>query len=196
MASKRKRKHLKNKRKHKERRKLRKQQNLPRLAYDEYLHPYKEVIYEHYKPTAVSLYRWVHDPNVPDDFKPQIFQDISTISPEKMKAPEVDALEEAILQYTSRFTLSHFVTPDEAMKAWQQSLGNLLKKVKPEKQAEKTENWIKKKGQYVVKINYTEESGLIGPQTDGSHKEIFLYEETDVASLIDRTFPPIKIEIQ
>lgn len=196
MTSKRKRKYLKNKRKQKERRKLRKLQNQPRLAYDEYLHPFKEVIYEHYKPATVSLYRWVHDPNVPDDFKPQIFQDISTIFPEKMKAPEANAPKEVILQYTSRFTLSHFVSPDEAIKAWQQSLCYLLKKAKPEKQAEKTENWINKKGQYVVKIDYTEESGLIGPQTDGSHKEIFLYEETDVASLIDRTFQPIKIEIQ
>lgn len=196
MTSKQKKKRFQNKRKQKERRKQRRQQSYPKLAHAKYLDPFKEIIYEEYKPSNVSLYRWVHNPDVPDDFKPQIYQENSRISPDDLKVPDVNAPKKVILQYTSRFTLSHFESPDEAIKAWQESHANLLKKYKPEKRAEITGSWIKNKGQYVIKVDYTEDSGLIGPQSNGPHKEIFLFEGIDASSLIDKSFPPIKIEIQ
>jgi len=55
---------------------------------------------------------------------------------------------------------------------------------------------IEKKGQYVAKIDYTEEAGLIGPQDDGIHKEVFPYKGVEVTKLIDNSFQPFKIEIQ
>lgn len=72
MTSKQKRKRFENKRKRKEHRKRQKQSAM-KLAYSEYLTPFEEVIYKQYKPDDISLYRWVHNPMVEDDFKPQIF---------------------------------------------------------------------------------------------------------------------------
>lgn len=196
MASKQKRKHFKAMRKRKERRERLKMQERRKLAHHEYLMPFLDVIYEEYIPEDVSLYRWVHNPMVEDDFKPQIFQSITSSSPDDLVAPASDAPKEIVLQYTSWFTLSHFVTLEKAVEAWRAGLDGILKKTKPEKKDKAIERWIEKKGQYVAKIDYTELAGLIGPQDDGIHKEVFPYKDIDVASLIDKTFQPFKIEIQ
>ena len=195
MVSKRKRKHFLNKRKREERLKRHKTQ-CRELAHSEYLASFKDVIYEDYTPQNVSGYRWVHNPNVADDFRPQIFQEATSSSPDDLKAPSPDAPKEVVMEYASMFTLSHFVSLEEAVKAWKTNLNRLLKKTKPGKEDRVIERWIEKKGQYVMKIDYTEESGLVGPGGDGVHKEIFLFEGVDVASLIDKTFQPYKIEIQ
>lgn len=183
-------------RKRKERREKRKIQERRKLANEEYLASFLNVIYEEYVPDNVSLYRWVHNPIIPDDFKPQIFQSVTSFSPDDLSIPASDSPKKVVLEHTSRFTLSHFVTLEEAVKAWYTSLNNLLKKAKPEKKDKIIERWIEKKGQYVVKVDYTKSAGLIGPQDDGIHKEIFPYKGVDVASLIDNTFQPFKIEIQ
>lgn len=196
MTSKQKRKHFEIMRKRKERRKKQKMQERRVLAHEEYLTPFLDVIYEEYVPENVSLYRWVHNPMVADDFKPQIFQSVTSSSPDDLLIPASDAPKGVVLQHTSWFTLSHFVTLEEAVKAWRVSLNGILKKTKPEKKNKAIERWIEKKGQYVAKIDYTESAGLIGPQGDGIHKEVFPYENIDVASLIDKTFQPFKIEIQ
>jgi len=196
MTSKQKRKHFKLMRKRKERRKRQKMQKRCVLAHEEYLAPFLDVIYEEYVPENVSLYRWVHNPLVADDFKPQIFQSVTSSSPDDLLVPASDAPKEIVLQYTSWFTLSHFVTLEEAVKAWRTRLDGILKKTKPKKKDKEIERWIEKKGQYIAKIDYTEETGLIGPQGDGIHKEVFPYEDVDVATLIDKAFQPFKIEIQ
>lgn len=196
MTSKQKKKHFKLMRKRKERRKKQKMQERRVLTHEEYLTSFLDVIYEEYVPENVSLYRWVHNLMVADDFKPQIFQCVTSSSPDDLLVPASDAPKEVVLQYTSYFTLSHFVTLEEAVKAWRVSLNGILKKTKPEKQSKAIERWIEKKGQYVAKIDFTESAGLIGPQGDGIHKEFFSYKDIDVASLIDKTFQPFKIEIQ
>lgn len=85
---------------------------------------------------------------------------------------------------------------EEAIKAWQSNLGKLLKKEKPDKRDKIVKRWIDKKGQYVMKIDYTEEAGLIGPQGDGIHKEFFPFQDVNIGSLVDRSFQPVKIEIR
>lgn len=196
MASKQKRKRFKAMRKRKERREKRKMLESRELANGEYLASFLDVIYEEYTPDNVSLYRWVHNPIIPDDFKPQIFQSGTSFSPDDLRIPASDAPKEVVLEHISWYTLSHFVSSEDAVKAWHTSLNNLLKKAKPEKKDKITEHWIEKKGQYIVKVDYTKSAGLIGPQGDGIHKEIFPFKDVDVASLIDKTFQPIKIEIQ
>lgn len=196
MASKQKRKHFKAMRKRKERRDKQKMQKRRELAHNEYLAPFLDVIYEEYAPENVSLYRWMHDPRVADDFKPQIFQSVTSSSPDDLLIPASDAPKEVVLQYASWFTLSHFITLEEAVRAWRSSLNGILKKTMPGKRDKAIERWVEKKGQYIVKIDYTEDTGLIGPQGDGVHKEVFPYKNVDVATLIDKTFQPFKIEIQ
>ena len=142
------------------------------------------------------LYRWGHNPNSEDDFRPQIFQEVSSMSVDMLEVPSVDAPKEVILEYASWFTLSNFVSLEDAIKAWQSSLNKILKKVKPGKRDKTIQRWIEKKGQYVMKIDYTEDSGLIGPQGDGVHKEFFPFRDVDIASLVDKSFQPFKIDIQ
>lgn len=166
------------------------------LANSKYLTPFKEVIYDAYRSENVSLYRWGHNPNSEDDFRPQIFQEVSSMSVDMLEIPSVDAPKEVILEYTSWFTLSNFVSLEDAIKAWQSSLNKILKKVKPGKRDKIIQRWIEKKGQYVMKIDYTEDSGLIGPQGVGVHKEFFPFRDVDIASLVDKSFQPFKIDIQ
>lgn len=195
MTSKQKRKRFENKRKRKEHRKRQKQSAM-KLAYSEYLTPFEEVIYKQYKPDDISLYRWVHNPMVEDDFKPQIFQSVSSKSVDELEVPDVSAPDGVILEYISWFTLSHFSTLEQAINMWQSSLRKILKKYNnPDKKQKELQKWINKKGQFVVKIDYTSESGLIGPQSDGIHKELFPFEGVDVEALVDKTFEPVKIEI-
>jgi hypothetical protein len=35
---------------------------------------------------------------------------------------------------------------------------------------------------------------MVGPQKDDVHKQVFLFENVDAASLIDKAFKPVKIE--
>lgn len=55
--------------------------------------------------------------------------------------------------------------------------------------------WISKKGQYIIKVDYTPETAIVGPQEDGTHKQALLYSDVDVETLIDKTFEPIKIDL-
>ncbi len=165
------------------------------LANSEYLTPYKEVIYERYKPENVSLFRWSHNPHNDEDFSPQVFQNSTPFSVEDLQAPPVDAPKEVIHEYVSWFSLSHFTTAQDAIRIWQETLKLRLRKVQdPVKREKEIRKWIEKKGQYVSKIDYTANSGLVGPQDDGVHKQVFPYEGVDVASLEDKMFQPIKIE--
>lgn len=181
---------------HKRQLKRSKQKAGRELANSEYLTPFKEVIYEEYRPQNVSLYRWGHHPNIGDDFLPQIFQEVNPMSADMLKVPSVDAPKDVILNYTSSFTLSNFTSLEDAVSEWQSNLKKRLKKAKPGGRDKAIRQWIDKKGQYVMKIDYTEDSGLVGPQNDGIHKEFFPFSGVDVASLVDKSFEPYKIEIQ
>lgn len=165
------------------------------LAYNEYLEPFLDVIEEEYKPKNISLYRWVHNPISSDDFKPQVFQENNPNSPEDIKIPPADAPKDVILEYTDWFTLSSYVTSDAAIKEWCDTLTRRLKRKKTEESRKaEIEKWIRNKGEYVVKVDYTEETAMVGPQDDGIHKQAFVFEGIDAASLVDQAFKPIKIE--
>lgn len=187
--------HTGNLKAHRNRRRVRNPRKI--LANSSYLTSCIDVIYKQYKPEDVSLYRWTHNPITEDDFKPQIFQSVSSMSEDDLSIPDIDAPDEVKLEYASWFTLSNFDTPENAVSAWQNRLDNMLKKCKtPEKKEKEIEKWVKKKGQYVTQINYTKESGLIGPCDDDIHKEFFPFEGANIELLIDKDFPPIKIEIK
>ena len=102
----------------KRKKKAAKQNKQPKLAYGDYLEPYLGIIEEEYKRQNVSLFRWVHYPLIPDDFKPQIFQENNPNTPEGLKIPPADAPKEVISDYTGWFTLSHFASSDDAIREW------------------------------------------------------------------------------
>lgn len=64
-----------------------------------------------------------------------------------------------------------------------------------EKKKIQVDNWIKNKGDHIVKVDYTPETAIVGPDEDGIHKQVFLFEDIDASSLIDTNFSPIKINI-
>ena len=166
------------------------------LAYSQNLEPYLDVIGKEYKSEDVTLYRWMHFPPIPDDFKPQIFQENNPIGVDDLACPDADAPDEVKLEYVGRFTLSGFVTPEDAVDEWKRNLSKRTEKVKDvDKKRQKTEKWIADKGQYVYKVDYTVDTALVGPQSDGIHKQAFLLEGVDPETLIDSAFKPIKIDI-
>lgn len=183
------------KRKKRDKRNANKQANKWVLAYNEYLEPFQKIIEEEYKPQSLSLYRWVHNPIIPDDFKPQIFQDCNPNTPEGLIKPSEDDPKEVILEYTNWFTLSHYITPDEALNHWKYLLAKRIEGKSEEKKKIQVDNWIKNKGDHIVKVDYTPETAIVGPYEDGIHKQVFLFEDIDASSLIDTNFSPIKINI-
>lgn len=67
---------------------------------------------------------------------------------------------------------------------------------KPEEKIKRiVDKWVRDKGKYVVKVDYTENVALVGPQNDGVYKQVFLFEGVDAASLVDKSVEPIEIEI-
>lgn len=183
------------KRKKRDRGKANKQATKRSLAYKEYLEPFQNIIEEEYKPQSLSLYRWVHNPIISDDFKPQIFQDCNPNTPERLIKPSENDPKEVVLEYTSWFTLSHYVTPDDAINEWKHFLNKLIKGKSEEKKKIKIDNWIRNKGDHIVKLDYTPETAIVGPNGDGIHKQVFLFEDVDASSLVDDSFSPIKINI-
>lgn len=163
------------------------------LAYKEYLEPFQSIIEEEYKPQSSSLYRWVHNPIISDDFKPQIFQDCNPNTPENLLKPSKDDPKAVVLGYTDWFTLSHYVTPEDAIKEWKHLLEKRIKGKSEEKTKSQVDNWIRNKGDHIVKVDYTPETAIVGPSGDGIHKQVFLFEDVDASSLIDTSFSPIKL---
>ena len=165
------------------------------LAYHDHLEPFLSAIESDNKPQDISLYRWVHQPYIEDDFKPQIFQESNPNSPDTLKRPQEGAPKEVIDEYTKWFTLSHFITEQDAINEWHRNLNKNLSKAKsPEKRQGAINKWITSKGDYIAKINYTKDCGLIGPSEDAVHKQVYIYSGVDVVSLIDKDYIPIKID--
>lgn len=166
------------------------------LAHSQNLEPYLDVIEKEYKPEDVTLYRWMHCPPIPDDFKPQIFQENNPNSVEDLVCPDPDAPDEVKLEHVGRFTLSGFVTPEDAVDEWKRNLHKRTEKVKDaDRKQKKIEKWIADKGQYVYKVDYTIDTAMVGPRGDGVHKQVFLFDGIEPRDLIDPTFEPIKIDI-
>lgn len=165
-----------------------------RLADYEYLNPYMDTILEEYKPEDMSLYRWAHIPFIEDDFRQQIYQESTPNSPETLYPPKLDEPKENILTYIDNFTFSNYLTIEDARRLWHENLQIRLNRVVERKKEKEKQKWIQKKGQYIIKINYTKNTGLIGLQNDDVHKLTLLYDGVNFEDLIDKSFTPIKIE--
>ena len=166
-----------------------------KLAHMEELAPFLSIIEEEYKPINISLYRWMHVPQNQDDYRPQIFQESNPMCPEQLGVPPVDAPRGVILDYVSWFSLSNFVSVESATEEWRRILSKRISNVSEKKILAEIKKWISKKGQYIIKVDYTPETAIVGPQDDGTHKQALLYSDVDVETLIDKTFEPIKIDL-
>lgn len=165
-----------------------------RLADYEYLNPYMDTILEEYKPEDLSLYRWAHIPFIADDFRQQIYQEGNPNNPETLHKPGLDAPKEVILEYIDNFTFSNYLTIEDAKRLWRETLQNRIKKVAECKKEREKQRWIQKKGQYIIKVNYTKDTGIVGLQDDDVHKLALLYDGVNFEDLIDKSFTPVKID--
>lgn len=138
----------------------------------------------------------MHCPPIDDDFRPQIFQENNPITVDDLLCPDVNAPDEVKLEHVGKFTLSGFVTLQDAVDEWKKNLHKRTEKVKDAgKKQKKIEKWIAAKGQYVYKVDYTIDTAMTGPQGDGVHKQVFLFDGIEPRDLIDPSFEPIKIDI-
>ena len=182
-------KKLKNKRrKSKEQKKKR---NKRKLAYQNYLKPFLQTIDKVYKPMYKEAYRWMHMPRIKDDFKPQIFQESDSRTPEKIRPPQLDAPDGIILKYVDNFTLSNYDTSENAEKAYRYWVEKLSKK-----STKALEEFIQNKGDYIVKVNYTEDVAILNEPDKKGHFQVLMFENVDYENLVDKAFVPIKIEIE
>lgn len=163
-----------------------------KLKYSEYLDPFMDVIDNHYKPQDISLFRWMHSPEIPDDFLPQIFQESDARNVDSLDVPSVDDPEYVILDYVDYFTLSNFDSIESAEKRYNDVIKNFSKRKDAD---ERIKNFIKNKGIYVEKINYTKSTALVCDSDSNGHIQTLIMEGVNVEDLVDRNFEPYKINV-
>lgn len=167
----------------------------PVVKYQEHLQNYMDVIKECFSRENVSLYRWIHDPLENDDFEPQIFQESNPMSLEQLTVPDVDTPKDVKLDYVSNFCLSHFTSEKAAQEEYLKAFEKRAKN-KPEDRYRKIkENFIRKKGEYIQKIDYTPESALIGPDNN-NHRDVLLMKDCNPRELIDKSYKPKRIDLE
>lgn len=162
------------------------------LKYSEYLDPFMDVIDSHYKPQDISLFRWMHNPEIPDDFLPQIFQEADARTVDSLDVPSIGSPDYVILDYVGNFTLSNFDSIESAEQRYNEVVARFSKKKDAD---ERIKNWIAKKGLYVEKIDYTESTALVGEHDSNGHIGTLIAEGVNVEDLIDRSFEPYKINV-
>lgn len=167
----------------------------PTIRYQEHLQDYMDVIDECFKAEDVSLYRWIHDPLEDDDFKPQVFQENNPLSVEQLMVPDVDTPKEVKLEYISNFCLSHFTTEKSAELEYLKAFEKRSKNKSEDRYRKIKENFIRKKGEYIQKINYTVDSALIGPDNN-NHRDVLLMEDCNPQELIDKDYKPKRIDLK
>lgn len=167
----------------------------PAIRYQEHLRDYMDVIDECFKAEDVSLYRWIHDPLVEDDFKPQIFQESSPLSLEQLMVPDVDTPKDVKLGYISYFCLSHFTTEKSAEEEYLKAFEKRSKNKSEARYQKIKEDFIRKKGEYIQKINYTSDSALIGPD-ENNHRNVLLMDNCNPQELIDKDYKPKRIDLK
>lgn len=182
---------LKQKAKRKEERKKRLMVN--RLKYSEYLMPFFDVIYRNFNVNEITLFRWMHNPEIPDDFLPQIFQENDPRSVDKLEIPDKNDPDDIILHsYIDYFTFSNFDTLENAEREYLKWIERFSQRKKPD---EKIKNWIENKGLYIEKINYKMGDALIGKKDENGHIQTLIAEDIDPETLVDRSFEPYKIDV-
>lgn len=159
------------------------------LQHSELLNQFQDFIDREYRSGAMSLFRWTHDPYTADDFKPQIFQSFSDRDISEVPVPSPTGSDKKIKSYVERFTLSHFLTEQQAIAKYREQLDILQNSDHPER----VEGFKEKKGTYVQKCCYGEGDALYGKPGNGGHIDILPLRGLIPERVIDTTYTPVKI---
>lgn len=159
------------------------------LQHSDLLSKFQSYIDEEYKRGEIALYRWAHNPYTADDFTPQIFQSFSTRDINDIYIPPVDDNKKRIKGYVEYFTLSHFMTEQQAIDKYKNVINNLLNSDHPEK----VKDFMENKGQYVQRCKYGENDVLYGSPNAEGHVNVLPCMGLDPDKVIDTTYTPVKI---
>lgn len=159
------------------------------LQHSELLSQFQSYIDTTYQRGAITLFRWAHDPFTGDDFRPQIFQSFSDRDISEVKVPSPAGSLKKIEMYVNYFTLSHFLSVDQAATAYKEQ----IEKLRGSDHPERIEDFIQNKGCYVQKCNYEEDDILYGEGSPTGHINVLPCVGLDPTRVIDTTFTPLNM---
>lgn len=160
-----------------------------------YVEPYKEHIVPPYAEEYRTGYRWVHQPLMALDGKPQAMQSSEPVKSVAVPGDDADAM--VWMQYAESFTVSSFDTPDNARLAYQEQIRRFRAQTSnPLKAERKIQSFRQNKGEYIQKVDYTPDTALVGPVNEHGHFNAILKEGVELADLVDPDFTPLKIDIE
>lgn len=159
------------------------------LQHSELLTQFQAYIDEEFHRGEITLYRWAHNPYTSDDFKPQIFQSFSTRDISDVFVPSPTGSRQRIKKYVEYFTLSHFISEEQAVSRYMEVISGLADSGHPER----AEGFKENKGTYVQRCVYGEDDIVYGTPDEKGHIDALLCKGFDPERVIDTTYTPVKI---
>lgn len=159
------------------------------LQHSELLSQFMAYINEEYHRGEITLYRWTHDPYTADDFKPQIFQSFSLRDISEIHVPSPAGSKKKIKKYVDHFTLSHFISEQQAFDNYLEQIERLASSNHPER----VEGFKEDKGTFIQKCNYGENDIFYGKPEESGHINVLLCRGFNPQKVIDTTYTPVKI---
>lgn len=190
MSTSKRRRRAKRRRKAKLRKLIRKilQKRNRELQHAELLSLYQAFIDGHYYRGNITLYRWTHNPNTDDDFRPQIFQSFSDRDISEVELPSSVENSTQVDSYVRKFTVSHYLTEEQAIASYKDMISSMIN----DGHSEKVANFMNTKGTFVTKCNYTVDDALYRKHKKG-HVNVLLCKGFDPKRVVDTTYTPVKI---
>jgi hypothetical protein len=111
--------------------------------------------------------------------------------------PDEQAAKGVWIEYAESFTLSNYVTEHHALQAYYEMIDRFRKRYQESQKAAKViQSFLSNKGDHIVKVNYTPETAIVGPINEKGHFDAILKEGVQMKDLVDKTYKPIKIDIE
>jgi hypothetical protein len=132
---------------------------------------------------------------IDDDGKPQVMQSNKPIK--SFVKPEEQADNDVWIEYAENFTLSNYDTERHALQAYNEVIDRFRQRYQePQKAAKVIQSFQSNKGDHIVKVDYTPETAIVGPINEKGHFDAILKEGIQMKDLVDKTYKPIKIDIE
>lgn len=159
------------------------------LLHSDLLYQFSQFIEDEFQRGEITLYRWSHNPIIGDDFLPQIFQSTSDIDITDVEVPSPTDSKKKIKHYVNYFTLSHFISEQQAVDEYNRIKDNILNSDHPER----IEGFIENKGSYVQKVDYEEDDIMYAQPDQRGHINTLPCVGMDPQRVIDTTYIPVKL---
>ena len=159
------------------------------LQHSDLLDKFSRFIEEEYQRGEITLYRWSHNPIIGDDFLPQVFQSSSDIEITDIEVPSPTDSKKEIRHYVNYFTLSHFISEQQAIEEYNRIKENIINSDHPERFV----GFVENKGSYVQKVDYEEDDIMYSQPDKRGHINALPCVGMDPQRVIDTTYIPVKL---